>query len=303
MTATPLLLGATAASGAWLIWRWWLARTPTLEARIAPRLRAGSAVEHEALTPFPTLERLLAPVLRDVVRRVEGWVGGRAALAVRLRRAGGGVSVERFRAEQVLWAVGGLAVGIVFALGLSARPDAGFLPLAMLALACAAAGAAARDYALGRAVRRREQRVLAELPTVAEMMALAVNAGEGAQGAIERVSTITAGALADDLRGLVGRVHAGASLPVALRDLAAETGVAPLRRFGDAVAVAIERGTPLADVLAAQAQDVRDSGRRALMEDGGKREIAMMVPVIFLILPVTVVFAIFPGIVAIRLGV
>ena len=57
----------------------------------------------------------------------------------------------------------------------------------------------------------------------------------------------------------------------------------------------MQRGTPLAEVLRAQAQDVREEGRRALMEAGGRKEIAMMVPVVFLILPVTVLFAVFPG--------
>jgi tight adherence protein C len=31
------------------------------------------------------------------------------------------------------------------------------------------------------------------------------------------------------------------------------------------------------------------------MESGGKKEIGMMVPVVFLVLPVTVLFAIYPG--------
>ena len=59
--------------------------------------------------------------------------------------------------------------------------------------------------------------------------------------------------------------------------------------------MAIERGTPLADVLRAQAVDVREVGKRALLEAGGRKEISMMVPVVFLILPVTVLFALFPG--------
>ena len=61
------------------------------------------------------------------------------------------------------------------------------------------------------------------------------------------------------------------------------------------VVVAVERGTPLADVLRAQAQDVREEGRRQLMETGGKKEISMMIPVVFLILPVTILFAAYPG--------
>jgi tight adherence protein C len=50
-----------------------------------------------------------------------------------------------------------------------------------------------------------------------------------------------------------------------------------LSRFVDGIVVAVERGTPLAEVLRAQAQDVRESGRRAVMEEGGRKEIAMMV--------------------------
>ena len=59
--------------------------------------------------------------------------------------------------------------------------------------------------------------------------------------------------------------------------------------------MAIERGTPLADLLRAQAVDVREAGKRALLEAGGRKEISMMMPVVFMILPVTVMFALFPG--------
>jgi tight adherence protein C len=48
-------------------------------------------------------------------------------------------------------------------------------------------------------------------------------------------------------------------------------------------------------VLRAQAMDVREAGRRALLETGGKKEIAMMVPVVFFVLPLTILFALFPG--------
>jgi tight adherence protein C len=39
------------------------------------------------------------------------------------------------------------------------------------------------------------------------------------------------------------------------------------------------------------------------MEEGGRKEIAMMVPVVFLVLPVTVLFAIYPGVAFLRLAV
>jgi tight adherence protein C len=61
--------------------------------------------------------------------------------------------------------------------------------------------------------------------------------------------------------------------------------------------VAIERGTPLSDVLRAQAVDAREARKRQLLEAGGRKEIAMMLPVVFLVLPTTVVFALYPGVV------
>ena len=87
----------------------------------------------------------------------------------------------------------------------------------------------------------------------------------------------------------------------ALQGLADRTGLPSLARFVDGLIVAVERGTPLAEVLRAQAQDVRETGRRTVMEVGGRKEIAMMIPVVFLVLPVTVLFAVFPGFTLLRL--
>ena len=84
--------------------------------------------------------------------------------------------------------------------------------------------------------------------------------------------------------------------------LAARTGLPLVARFAEGVAVAVERGTPLADVLHAQAADVREAGRRELIEAGARKEVLMMVPVVFLVLPVTVVFAFWPGVVGLHLA-
>ena len=137
--------------------------------------------------------------------------------------------------------------------------------------------------------------MLAEFPTIAELLALAVGAGEGTTGALERVVRLSEGELSDELGRCLADARAGASLQKALQGLADRTGLVSLSRFVDGIVVAVERGTPLADVLRAQAQDVREEGRRQILEVGGKKEITMMIPVVFGVLPVTVVFALFPG--------
>ena len=96
-------------------------------------------------------------------------------------------------------------------------------------------------------------------------------------------------------------MRTGTPVASAFDDYAARTGIPVVARFASGLAVAVERGTPLADVLHAQAADVREAQRRALIESGGRREIAMMVPVVFLVLPTTVMFAFWPGLVGLRL--
>ncbi|MCB2413559.1 type II secretion system F family protein [Demequina sp. TTPB684] len=306
MSPSTVLLGLALGVGLAMVAAWWRARTPRLADRVAPHLRASVADElrrrAEPITPFPTLERLIAPVVRDGSRWIERWGSPGQELEARLRRAGADLTVEQFRAHQVVWGVGGLALGAIAAVLLAASRGSSPVALVVLIAVAGVGGAAARDYVLSRAIAQREQRIVAELPTVAELLALSVAAGEGAVGALERVSRTTHGVMAEELRATLAASRTGTPLAHALTQLADRTGAVPLRRFADGVATAVERGTPLAEVLRAQAQDVRTAGQRALMEEGGKREIAMMVPVIFLILPVTVIFAVFPGLTTIRLG-
>lgn len=306
MTAAAMV-GLAGGLGLALILWWVGARRPTLAARVAPHVRASVADElrrgaPEPVTPFPTLERLLAPVMRDAARWLERWGSSAHDTSARLLRAGSRLTVEQYRAQQVVAAAVGLAAGLAFSVMAAVTRDASPVALLVLTASAGVGGVAARDAMLTRAITARERRIVQELPTVGELLALSVSAGEGALGALDRVARSTRGVMAQELGATLGSVRAGAPLAVALQELADRTGVLALRRFADGVATAVERGTPLAEVLRAQAQDVREAGRRALMEEGGKKEIAMMVPVVFLILPVTVVFAVFPGITTIRLG-
>lgn len=245
--------------------------------------------------PHGMIATLFAPLVGELSTHVERIMGGAASVRRRLLRAGLAPDVDRFRAQQVIWGIGGavgmLALGTLFVFTRGTSPVL-VLILVGLGAGCGVVGA---DYYLSHRANKREELMLAEFPTVAELLALAVGAGEGAVGALERVCRLSRGALSDELRRCLADARAGASLPVALQGLADRTGLMSLTRFVDGIVIAVERGTPLADVLRAQAQDVREEGRRLVMEAGGKKEIAMMVPVVFLVLPVTILFAIYPG--------
>jgi tight adherence protein C len=118
---------------------------------------------------------------------------------------------------------------------------------------------------------------------------------------VARIVSTCRGALADDLARVLAESHTGVPIAVALDAMARRSGLPIVSRFVDGMVVALERGTPLVDVLVAQAADVRDAASRALVESGARREIAMMIPVVFLVLPVTLLFAFFPGVVGLNL--
>lgn len=274
-------------------------RRATLDDRLAPYLRdtpkPSRLLAIDDVSLIAVIPTVLRPLVTDLAQRVESVLGGTASVRRRLLRAGRKPDTDHFRAEQVVYgfagAVLGGILGIVYVTGQGRSP----IFLLVLVLLGFAIGVVMRDTLLSREADRREARMLAEFPTVAELLALAVGAGEGAAGALERVVRLSGGELSDELGRCLADARAGASLPSALQGLADRTGLTSLARFVDGIVVAVERGTPLSDVLRAQAQDVREQGRRLIMEAGGKKEIAMMVPVVFGVLPVTILFALFPG--------
>jgi tight adherence protein C len=303
---TGMLLGLLAAVGLVLVVSFAPPfRSVRLVDRLAPYVHdtpppsrlLGTATEPGLLT---AVRRVFGPAVADGARLVDRMLGGRAAVRRRLDALASDATVEDFRVEQVVWGgLGLLGAAIVATVGSVAAGDLNVLSAGLLCVAGLVGGVLGRDWWLTQQVQRREELLLAEFPVVAELLALAVTAGESPTAAIARVTRLSGGELAQELSAALGRARAGIPLVDALQQLADRTSLEPLARFVDGLLVAIERGTPLAEVLRAQAADVREAGKRRLLEAGGRKEIAMMVPVVFLVLPVTVLFALFPGLISI----
>jgi tight adherence protein C len=282
-------------------------RRPRLAARLDPYLRGLEPATtrllqgaETPLTPLPALERLLGPLLQDGARLVERWLGGSAAVARRLRQAGVAADVTRFRAEQVLWGLAGFAAGVLVTLGLPALAGRPVSAMAVVggALVGGLGGILGRDGWLGRQVARRQAQILRELPTLTDLLCLAVTAGECPRAALDRTVARSHGELSRELAMVVADLRAGEPFTTAMERLAVRVPIPAVVRFVDGLVVATERGTPLGDVLRAQAADVREQHKRDLIEAGGRREVLMLVPVVFLELPVVILFALYPGLVS-----
>lgn len=280
---------------------------PRLGSRVAHYLvdvsdEARDEVARRPAEPATALLVLAAPGARAVSRVLARVLGGDDEVNARLRRAGSTLNVEAFRARQLLVGAAGTAAGVgVAAIAGHVTPASGLLLAAIVALG-AAVGVLAPDHLLVRAGRARQRRIAAELPTVLEFLALALSAGEGILDALRRVARTGNGELAREFGRAVAEVNAGIPLPDALTRAAGTLGLPALTRTVDQLVAALERGTPLVGVLRAQAQDSREDAKRSLIEAAGRKEVAMLMPLVFLILPFTIAVAIFPGLLVLQVG-
>jgi tight adherence protein C len=154
------------------------------------------------------------------------------------------------------------------------------------------------DLKIKRAETKAKAAVELEFPSFVELFSILVVAGESPSAALIRISKVTTGFLAKDLSESIARLRDGKSLTEVLELLANRTGIPAIRRFSDSLIIALERGSPLAEVLHRQVNDVRKSHQAALIKQAGKAELALMIPVVFLILPISVLFALWPSYVA-----
>lgn len=290
--ALSALAALSGAIGIWQLTGAARAVTPTLLTRLAPLY---DPIARRRADEGSTLRAALRIVAADLGKITALFGSTPATVRERLAGLGTVMNEHQFRIEQLIWAVLALAAALLFALPALLRAHLSPLIIVVLLIAAPLLGALARDSYLSMQVRRYREKLVAQLPDVCELLSLALAAGEGATQALTRVAAIGEAELPRRLRQLLANVHAGEGLIPALQTFGEQAGAAPVARFATAIATALERGTPLAAVLQALAQDLRAEAREDLLKEGGKREVNMLIPVVFIIMPISVIFALYPG--------
>lgn len=239
------------------------------------------------------------PATRAVMRVLPRPAGD---LKDRLRTAGLHLDVEGFRLQQLAWGSFGLISGllVVLLLGAAGAPMHGSSVAALMAIG-AVFGYLARDRYLTSQVRVQTEQMLDELPTAIDLLTLALMSGHSVPAACARIGETMPGLVGDAFRGVVADVRSGSTTAEAIEGLSRRMPHAAAARLVDALCIALEQGAPLAEVLRSQADDLREANLRQLLELGGRREVLMLIPVVFLIMPVVVAFALLPGLVSLRL--
>ena len=295
------LLGLMAASGVLIAITRYRSLTPmTISARVI-RATHGSVPQLNVLMPTESKSGASAS-LRVLISPNSEWLsrfGNADKLMERLRKAGKttgerNADLARFRWEQISWAAMGLVAGIAIGMWSISR-GSNPITIGLTATIGIGIGFLVHDRHISGLGNKRVQRIDAQFPDLAELLAFSVTAGETSLAALTRIAHLGSGDLAHELQTCVAEIKAGSSFTDALQAMSDRTGSRCVERFVAGLVIAIERGTPLSGVLRAQAADTRNEQRQHLIELAGKKDVVMLVPVVFFILPTVIVIALFPA--------
>jgi tight adherence protein C len=256
--------------------------------RALDRVRASADVAAAAGTDgrrsiFGRVAALLAQVHRRVWRKQTDH-----EITLSLRRAGVSrrFTAELFMAGRVAATAFGVLVGFTLAHGMGRI---------LLGLVFAAAGVILPGFLLSKAATRRAERIDQELPHFVDQLALVIEAGMSFDAAVNYLVDAHEGALAEEMRRVLTELRVGESRREAIRNFARRVGSEDATAFANAVLASDQLGSPLSEILRAQASDLRHRRQTYAEERAQKAPVKMLLPMAIFILPVMFVLILAPA--------
>ena len=137
------------------------------------------------------------------------------------------------------------------------------------------------------------------LPDVAGAIGLLLSAGLPVSVAISWLAPRAEGEIGKLLETLTANLQYGADIVLDL-DEGAQSVYPGLSELAEKLKLMIERGAGVSSQVFELAGSLRASLYRELLAKAGSNETKMLIPTVFLILPVTVLFALFPSLVVLQ---
>lgn len=232
------------------------------------------------------------PSLPAKARRKVGASRDTTRVRARLTQLGREGQFESFRTRQLVIASSAGALAIFLVMVLASSPLISLISAPLFSF-----GAYVYvDRSLTKDVKNRLLALESEFAPVVEMLTLSLSAGQTPVSSMSRIAERSTGFLGAEFGRVVDEVRSGSPFNTALDAMGARSESMMIRRFVDALITAMMRGAPLVDVLQRHALEARANQRNTLLTVAGKAEISMMIPVVFLILPISVLFALWPSV-------
>jgi tight adherence protein C len=232
-------------------------------------------------------QRAIKPTINTVLRGLGRFAPKKnvEALHRKLETAGhpAGLGVVDFYGLKIL--VGLLAGFFVVLLIYLIRPDYSLPFLFGFGLLFGLGAFFIPNYWLSARASARQAEILRALPDALDMMTIAVDAGLGLSGAMQRICDNWDNALVEEFTRLLAEVRLGRSRTEALENMALRTGVKEVISFVMALTLAEKLGANIAKVLHIQAEQMRIARRQRAEQLAREASIKMLFPLVFLIFP------------------
>lgn len=230
-----------------------------------------------------------------------GSAKGRAALLVKLRRAGLDYSISpaQFHASRLLLAVIVAAV-FIWVLGSFDHPKLGSYGLSaslywQVGVAGALFGWIYPAIWLSDRLGARKRELLKTLPFYLDIITLCVEAGLNMQGAMNQaVAKGPKGVLRDEIQRVLRDIRAGKGRATSLRDMAERLSESSVTNFTTAVIQAESMGMNLGPILRAQAEQRRSERFLRAEKLAMEAPVKLLFPLIAFIFPCTFIVLFFP---------
>lgn len=289
-----LLIGILCAFGAFLL----VLNLATANRRLvqAQLRRAATAGAYEVRTGVEleggARDRMLVPMLERLARLGLKMTPRGSVDEVRTKLRGAGmanVSPTTFLAAKALFAIGGVALGIVM-LGGSAPGMGVFMMIG------GAVGAfLLPDYLLNVRTRVRRERLVAQMPNVLDLLTVSVEAGLGFDAALSKLVERMDGPLVDECRIVLHEMRIGESRQKALRNMADRVDTPEATTLVRAIIQADQLGISLGRILRVQGEDIRHRRQMAAEERAMKAPVKMLFPTALFIFPTMFIVALGPA--------
>jgi tight adherence protein C len=140
-----------------------------------------------------------------------------------------------------------------------------------------------------------ETDILLEMPDFASLIGFAVAAGESLETGLRIAVQRSSGFLSQEFGFIIRNVDHGSILQVELERVSRESSSQQVSELALKLALASSNGSAVSDLIGEYVQSSILELKAVLLERAGKNETKMMIPLVFVILPVTVLFAVYPS--------
>ncbi len=108
--------------------------------------------------------------------------------------------------------------------------------------------------------------------------------------------------VAEELKVFLKNVALGESISSELAALCERKPTAAMKEFVNKISISIARGTPLVESFEALSESLRVRRAFELLKRAGVNETKMLIPLVALVLPTTVLFALYPSVRFLNIG-